>query len=374
MIGLVRVLFTSSIPHLPQIYGGLNTHTHEFCLELIKRGHQPSVLTRLSYGNSFGVRTLLRDRTRGRRLSVDHDLGYPVFRARKPWTMVHAIPRPDAAILQDGRLPQYAAALSGLGVPAIGYFHGLDFEDWTFDGRPAQTADLPPIEYFANSEYTAGRFSRRYRMAAHIVPPIFRSELYRTERAGRNAVFINPVREKGVDLALAVAALCPEIPFLFVKGWPLDVDSRWRLLRRLWRLPNVRLLERRTNMREIFRNCHVLLVPSQRESWGRVASEAHFSGIPVIGSDIGGLPEAIGPGGLIIDPGAPPEVWAAALRQLWFDDELYQTKSCAAQTYSQRPQLNTERQLDLLLAGLARAAAASRKTSSIAPAREVTRA
>lgn len=372
----MRILFTSSIPYLPQIYGGLNTNTHELCVELIKRGHQPSVLTRLSYGNAFGVWTLLRHRPRGLAVSCDHGFGYPVYRAREPWKVVDAIPHPDVAVLQDGHLPQFAAALKMLDVPAVGYFHGLDFEDWTFQGRPARAADLPTIEYFANSEFTAERFRRRYHVEVHVIPPVFRPELYRTERTSRNVVFINPVREKGVDLALAVAALCPQIPFIFVKAWPLRFDRYFRLIKRLWGLPNVRLVERRTDMREIFRQCQILLVPSQwsRETWGRVASEAQFSGIPVIGSDTGGLPEAIGPGGIIIDPWAPPEFWADALRQLWSDEELYLAKSRAAQTYSQRPQLNIERQLDLLLAGLERAVAGDGKANSPATPSAVKRA
>jgi glycosyltransferase involved in cell wall biosynthesis len=362
-IGAVRILFTSSIPYLPQIYGGLNTNTHELCLELVKRGYRPSVLTRLSYANPFGMRTLLTGRIRGRKMSCDVDLGYPVFRAREPWRLIHETPRPDVSVMQDGHMLQFADALNRRGIPAISYFHGLDFEDWTIQGRPATAADLPRIQYFANSNYTAERFRRRYGMDACVVPPVFRPELYRTRRLGRNVVFINPVREKGVELALDIAAICREIPFIFVKGWPLTIGDYWHLNRRLRRLSNVRLVQRCSDMREIFEHCHILLVPSKwsRETWGRVASEAHFSGVPVIGSNIGGLPEAIGPGGIVIEPGQPAEVWAGALRQLWYDDELYLKKSCEARTYSERAQLNLDHQIELLVTALKRAAAGGRE-------------
>jgi glycosyltransferase involved in cell wall biosynthesis len=112
-------------------------------------------------------------------------------------------------------------------------------------------------------------------------------------------------------------------------------------------------------MREIFQHCHILLVPSQwsRETWGRVASEAHFSGIPVIGSNIGGLPEAIGPGGIVLEPNEPAGVWASALRQLWCDEGFYLAKSRAALTYSERAQLNIGRQIELLMTGLEKAGA-----------------
>ena len=50
----------------------------------------------------------------------------------------------------------------------------------------------------------------------------------------------------------------------------------------------------------------ILLAPSKwEEAWGRVASEAHCSGIPVVGSRRGGLPEAIGEGGIVLDYDAP---------------------------------------------------------------------
>jgi glycosyltransferase involved in cell wall biosynthesis len=256
--------------------------------------------------------------------------------------------------MQDGHVPQFAAALQARGVPAIAYFHGLDFEDWTVRGRSATAADLPAAPLFANSEYTARRFNRKYGITVPVIPPVFRPELYRTARRGKNVVFINPVPEKGVDLALEIAASCPEIPFVFVKGWPIGLRDYLRLTHRISRLQNVRLVERRDDMREIFRECLMLLVPSkwQRETWGRVASEAHFSGIPVIGTKVGGLPEAIGPGGVVIEPGQAAATWVAAVRRLYHDEEFYQEKSRAALLYSQRPELQMHRQVTTLLAGL----------------------
>jgi glycosyltransferase involved in cell wall biosynthesis len=349
----VRILFTSSIPYLPQIYGGLNTNTHQLFLELLKRGHAPALLTRLSYGNFFGIRTALAIRLSGREVSCDTDFGYPVFRAREPWKTVEAVPRSDVAVMQDGHMLQFASALERLGIPTISYFHGLDFEDWTIEGRPAAAPDLPKIAYFANSVFTAERFRRRYELQAKVIPPVFRAALYRTERVGKNVVFINPVPEKGVELAVEIAARCSEIPFVFVKGWPLSLGDHWRLRKNARRLSNVTIVERCEDMRNIYRVCHILLVPSKwtRETWGRVASEAHFSGIPVLGSNIGGLPEAIGPGGIVIDPDQPPDAWAEALRRLWHDKELYSAKSLAARAHSQRAQLDVNCQIDALEAG-----------------------
>jgi glycosyltransferase involved in cell wall biosynthesis len=357
----LKILFTSTIPYLPQIYGGLNTNTHELALELMKRGHQPAVLTRLSYGNAFGVRSALAMRWRNQTVSYDTGFGYPVLRARQPWSVVDKIPRPDAVVIQDGQMLRFAAAFRGLEIPVVSYFHGLDFEDWAINGRPTTTADLPLIQYFANSEFTARRFRDRYELPVNVVPPVFRAERYRADRIGRNVTFINPVIEKGVDIALELARRCPEIPFVFVKAWPLSLRDQLRLQICLRRLPNVTLQQRRSDMRSIYRECRVLLVPSrwERETWGRVASEAQFSGIPVISSDVGGLPEAVGPGGMIIGSDESIESWVGALRRLWNDQDCYREKSQAAIIHAQRPQLNIDKQVSTLEQALLQASAAN---------------
>lgn len=53
------------------------------------------------------------------------------------------------------------------------------------------------------------------------------------------------------------------------------------------------MLDSVTDMEPAFDNISVLVVPSLwQEAWGLVATEAQLRGIPVIASDVGGLPEA----------------------------------------------------------------------------------
>ncbi|HZT86897.1 MAG TPA: glycosyltransferase [Stellaceae bacterium] len=356
----MNILIASAIPYLPQIYGGVNTNTRELIAEFAARGHRASVLTRLGYCDAFGIRAAIAMKLRRRRVRCDADLGHPVFRARDPWKIVDDIPGHDVALVQDGSFRELASALEQANIPPVGYFHGLEFEDWRRDGRPLTRQDLPPrMRFFANSGFTAGRFERQYGLKPTIVPPVFRRELYETRWEPKTATFINPVPEKGLDIVLEMARRCPDIPFVFVKGWPLKPRQSLQLRKALRRLPNVELRSTVTDMRVIYRQCRVLLVPSmwERETWGRVASEAHCSGIPVLGSDRGGLPEAIGPGGVILPVTAPAEEWAAALRRLWDDKSWFMEKSAAALAYSRRDQLDVRHQVDLLLAGLEEAAA-----------------
>ena len=67
-----------------------------------------------------------------------------------------------------------------------------------------------------------------------------------------------------------------------------------------------------------------------------MVSEAHVSGIPVLASDRGGLPESVGPGGILIDPESEFSEWEKALSRLWDDQTKYKIFSKAALEYAKR--------------------------------------
>ncbi len=64
-----------------------------------------------------------------------------------------------------------------------------------------------------------------------------------------------------------------------------------------------------------------LTTPSWREQFGRVLIEAMASGVPVVGSDSGEIPQVIGDAGLIV-PEGDPTVLGEALRRLEQNHEL----------------------------------------------------
>jgi D-inositol-3-phosphate glycosyltransferase len=68
----------------------------------------------------------------------------------------------------------------------------------------------------------------------------------------------------------------------------------------------------RGQLAETLRRASALLIPSHSETFGLVALEASASGIPVIASRVGGLPEAVGDNGILLDDRSA-ESWAAAL-------------------------------------------------------------
>ncbi|MGH3449254.1 MAG: glycosyltransferase [Haloechinothrix sp.] len=121
-------------------------------------------------------------------------------------------------------------------------------------------------------------------------------------------LMVNPVPDKGVGLVHQLASAMPERPFTLVEGWwPPDRPPS---------LPNVSYVPSQWSMAHLYRDARLLLVPSMvEEAFGRVAIEAGLHGVPAIASHLGGLPEAVGAGGLTLDP-ADMDAWRAAVTDL----------------------------------------------------------
>lgn len=336
------IAFVSGNPHIPQVVGGVEVNTHALAGELIRRGNAVSVLAKLSLRTRFGICRAALNVASRRNLWCDKNLGYPVYRSREPARDVAELPPPAVAIVQNGPMLDLAQRFEQRGVPAVAYLHGLSFERW--EGEPAR---FPFRGYIANSRFTAARLRSRFGLEAAVLPPLFRREDYATEVTGNSVTLINPVAVKGVELALRIAALCPEIPFIFVRGWPLGLREEAALRRKVRALGNIELRERADDMRSIYRETKILLVPSQweDETWGRVVTEAQFSGIPVIASARGGLPEAVGLGGIILDHDGPAALWAHEVAELWSDRCRYERLSRASLDHSVRPALDPERHI-----------------------------
>ena len=67
-----------------------------------------------------------------------------------------------------------------------------------------------------------------------------------------------------------------------------------------------------------FRAADLVAVPSHNESFGLVAIEAAACGTPVVAAAVGGLPRAVGEGGVLID-GHDPSRWAQVIGDLVAD-------------------------------------------------------
>ncbi|HET7277499.1 MAG TPA: D-inositol-3-phosphate glycosyltransferase [Dermatophilaceae bacterium] len=71
----------------------------------------------------------------------------------------------------------------------------------------------------------------------------------------------------------------------------------------------------RPELAQWYRAADLVAVPSHSESFGLVAVEAQASGTPVVAARVGGLPTAVGDGGVLVD-GHDPRHWADELEAL----------------------------------------------------------
>lgn len=127
---------------------------------------------------------------------------------------------------------------------------------------------------------------------------------------------VNPDFNKGLALFARLAEVCqkelPDTRFLVV-------NSRANFAQNIAALhvkgdsnkhpytpnsfPNVMMSNAVNDMRLVYAQTAAVITPSLAyESWGRIASEALLNDIPVLGTNIGGLPEAVNGGGILIEP------------------------------------------------------------------------
>lgn len=131
-----------------------------------------------------------------------------------------------------------------------------------------------------------------YPNESFVLPPPVDIDYYRVT-PGDCITLINLNEAKGAEVFYKLAELMPNQKFLGVKG------SYGKQI--VKQLPNVEILETQTDIREVYKRTRILIMPSSYESWGRTATEAMASGIPVICTDTFGLRENCGDAGIYCD-------------------------------------------------------------------------
>lgn len=192
------------------------------------------------------------------------------------------------------------------GIPFVYSLHNGNHPNYDFNDCALIITD---------SQATAHLYAQRDRLNVQAIGTFIEKEKYLApERKPEYVTFVNPHSTKGVSifakLALRAKDRFPDVKFLVV-------ESRGLLAQSLASLhapdddkvcpykpdifTNVDIIQHTNNMKEVYKRTKILLAPSLwYESWGRVVTEAVLNGIPCIVSSSGGLPEAMGEGGIVV--------------------------------------------------------------------------
>lgn len=331
----MRILFAGK-QHFEM--GGIDRNTDQLARRLVRRGHEVAVLA----PPKAGSRRLRGWRTNG---LEPLDMGY------RAW-IVNGLPPGEALLELFNRwLPDVVVVNAG----------GRWFHDWT---RPLVTSArglVPCVLYLHDSEAlellgepqiepevvwgcadTRTAPARAAGFHAITIPPLVEPDQYRTISTREVVLYVNPVKVKGVRVAITLAASRPDIPFVFLRSWNLHEPYLSQLRQMTDALGNIELTGPTDNPRQHYARARLLLAPYDDLSRPRVVSEAQLSGIPALAYDDPGFREAVGPGGILVPHDAPMTQWVRALSLLWGDDEEYLRYSDAALRYVERPEGSPE--------------------------------
>jgi glycosyltransferase involved in cell wall biosynthesis len=216
-------------------------------------------------------------------------------------------------------------------------------------------------EGFANVDYclVASEFARRHYeqrvgVACQALPYPIDWERVRVENSAPQFVtFVNPSLEKGVyafaRIADELGRRRPDIPLLVVESRGTS-ETLLACGLDLVAHGTIQVMPHTTDPRKFWAATKIALMPSLWwENQPLVAIEAMINGIPVIGSDRGGIPETLGQSGFVLPlperltpashilPWAEEvEPWVETIIRLWDGGDLYREQSTQARAEAER--------------------------------------
>jgi glycosyltransferase involved in cell wall biosynthesis len=201
-------------------------------------------------------------------------------------------------------------------------------------GAAEETVLASAAAVVTTSEWSRAQVCSWYALRrVHAVPPgADAAPLTAGSGAGTSFLCVAAVHPgKGHDLLLEGLARLGERPWSLVCAGSLDVDPAHAAT--LQAQVYARCWERRVTftgpldgpaLDAAYHLADVVVLPSRSESYGMVVTEALARGLPVVATEVGGVPEALGraPGGdlpgLLVAPDSPAALAEALAR--WVDD------------------------------------------------------
>ena len=294
---------------------GAERYMRNLALELVKRGNDLEVLT--SY-----EATQQEEKFKVTYQSIPvydrHNLGYNLI-----WDYVQKY-RPDIIVTHHFFAGEFPEIFTSFGLPTLEVIHS----------RPRNpNASLAVF----NSNYTANTPGQLRKPMDMVILPMADPET-KAETHGDCIGHIKPIGGKGIMMTYALAKRFPQKKFLILRG-------EWQGAETMISGPgtqNIEYMEPVKDIRDFYKRCRLLLMPSEREEAGTVPFEATLNGIPCISSDVMGLPET-NRGGIILPINLHPwdehmpmhpdnysvDVWTEKINQL--DDPAFYERTVQSQ-------------------------------------------
>lgn len=217
--------------------------------------------------------------------------------------------RPDVLIAHLENQPRACALGDLYGVPVVHVLHNThDFSKHALRRGPSHLAVFNTN--WMRQDYAAWFSAAGQQLPPNVTihPPVYARD-YAVAEPGKHITLINLWEGKGGPLFWELARRLPNRKFMGVRGAYGEqvIDD----------LPNVHVTGHKepAQMRYVYNETRILLMPSEYESYGRTALEAACSGIPTVAHPTPGLREALGPDGIFVDRD-DTDGWVAALSRL----------------------------------------------------------
>lgn len=180
--------------------------------------------------------------------------------------------------------------------------------------------DPTKLHLIHNSEWIDKFYSTKFKIDGEILyPPVFADDVIVKSNSRKFITLVNCTKEKGGEILIKLAKLWPSFKFMGVLGgYGKQIVEKG--------LDNLKYMEHTSNPKDFYSQSDIIIMPSEYESWGRVAVEAMMNGIPVIASPTPGLKESLNDVGIFVECD-DINGWVKQINELKNNPWLYSLKS-----------------------------------------------
>jgi len=276
---------------LPKTVAGSEVSAYETIKYLRSRGHSVKVYVNQYYYDQYD--------------------GFPIYELKKNNPACEKdIAECDLIFFQGTKKRDMLELAQKYNKPCYVFIHVIADHSWVLQQK------MPfPVTVVYNSQMTQREqptLHRSMRMIPYVDLQRFKS-IRNYTTANSLVCLINCNRNKGGHLLYELAEKMSDVQFLGVKGGYSEHIGDESLP-----LSNLTYIETQKDITVVYKKIGILIMPSEKETWGRTAVEAMASGVVVIHSQAEGLIESVGGAGIQCDLSDSSE-WMTAIRRVLGD-------------------------------------------------------